>query len=278
MALINGVEIAYSDAGDGPAVIFLHETGATSASWSEVIGEMTPGFRSIVYDRRGWGRSTAPEQYSRTTVTEQSQDAIKLLDHLEVDAAVVCGAGIGAVAAIDLALREPGRTVEALAVEPPLLALVAKATEGLSADVARVRKAAEDHGPAAAVDAYLGAELNHLGPEAGRLAARETAGGGDGLEARRHPGSLFAEITAVPAWPLPLAELADAETGIQLITGSTTPPVLLEATRALAARVASLSHRELEGDPLSGGALAELIRRAAQPAEDPDTDSPTTSP
>ena len=75
-----------------------------------------------------------PTGYRRTTVEEQSEDAAALIESAAEAPAVVCGAGLGAVIALDLLLRRPELVSGAVLIEPPLLALVPAATEALSED------------------------------------------------------------------------------------------------------------------------------------------------
>src|ERR1700757_4440441 len=102
-----GVDLAWRERGTGPAVLFVHETAVTGAEWEAVADAVSSRARAILYDRRGWGESGVPEDYGRTTVEEQSEDAAALLESLDARPAVVCGAGVGAVVALDLMLRRP---------------------------------------------------------------------------------------------------------------------------------------------------------------------------
>ena len=76
----------------------------SGSRWRAALSE---GARAISYDRRGWGGSSAPDGYRRTTVEEQSEDAAALIESAAEAPAVVCGAGLGAVIALDLLLRRP---------------------------------------------------------------------------------------------------------------------------------------------------------------------------
>lgn len=267
---VSGIELAVRD-GVGPGsptglpVLCLHETGATSASWQPLADALAGTGASLIrYDRRGWGGSGEPAFYSKTTVGEQSQEAIGLLDALGIEEAVLVGAGLGAVAALDLALREPSRVIAVVAVEPPLLALVEGATEGLSADVDALREAAEEaeqgDGRLPAVERFLAGELPYLAPGSERIGAREAAGGGDGMEASRRPASLFAEFGAVPGWSLPFEGLARMTLPIALVSGVASPSQLRRACSGLAAHAPTARLIELEEpDPLAGPGLGSAL-------------------
>ena len=211
VAALHGVELRYRRRGDGPAVLCIHETASTGEIWRPLAEELSGEASVIAYDRRGWGESTAPEPYLRTTIEEQSEDAAALLEHLGAEAALVCGAGLGAVAALDLMLRRPERAHAALLIEPPLLAFVADATEGLSTDAARIQAAVADGGPGAALDLYLQGELPSIGASADRVPAEVAA------RARSSPLSFFAELSAVPAWSVSPSGLGEARVPSRIV-------------------------------------------------------------
>src|SRR5690349_5227909 len=162
-----GVEIAWSERGDGAPVLLIHETGASSAACAAVAEAVSARARAISYDRRGWGESSAPDGYRRTTVEEQSEDAAALIESLDQARAVLCGTGLGAVIALDLLLRRPELTAGAVLIEPPLLQLLPAATEGLSTD-RRALEAAAGEGRDAIVELYLSGGLGAMAAGVGR--------------------------------------------------------------------------------------------------------------
>src|SRR3954468_15040608 len=192
-----GVEIAWSERGEGTPVLLVHETGTSSEVWTGVIGAVAEGGRAISYDRRGWGGSTAPEDYRRTTVEEQSEDAGALIESIGISGAILCGAGLGAVIVLDLLVRRPELTAGIVLIEPPLLQLLPAATESLSAD-RRALEAVAGEGRTAIVELYLSGRLGALAAGVARL-PEDVA-----RPARERPASLVAELGAVPAWPTPL--------------------------------------------------------------------------
>jgi pimeloyl-ACP methyl ester carboxylesterase len=257
--LVNGVELSWRERGAGPALLCLHETAATAAIWEPLADAIGDDARTIAPDRRGWGASGVPEQYSATTVEEQAADAGALLEAIEIEqGALLCGAGLGAVAALELLLRRGDLARAAILVEPPLLAFLPQATEGLSVDREGIAEAVRRGGPEAAIDLYLAGGLPHLGPGAGRIPDDVAA------EARQRPLSLFAELGAVPAWSLRMAEMAAVEAPSRIIVGASTPPILCRAAEALATRLAGSELVRLGGDglPHTDGAreLAGVVR------------------
>jgi pimeloyl-ACP methyl ester carboxylesterase len=255
--LINGVELSWRERGAGPPLLLLHETAATAAIWEPLVEAVGASAGTIALDRRGWGGSGAPETYAATTVEEQAADADALLRELDAEPAVACGAGLGAVVALELILRHRDRVRAAVMIEPPLLALTPEATEGLSGDRVRIGEALSEGGPGAAVDLYLRGGLPYLGPGAERIPAEI------GDRARERPMSLFAELGSVPAWTLRSGEMLSLELPSRIVVGELTPALLRSVADQLALRVGNTKLVEVGGAglPHTGGAgeLAQAI-------------------
>jgi pimeloyl-ACP methyl ester carboxylesterase len=258
VAAVLGVELRYRCRGQGPLVLCIHETASAGTVWRHLEEALGREASVVDYDRRGWGESTAPDPYLRTTIEEQSEDAAALLQQLGAKRAVLCGAGLGAVAALDLMLRRAELVRGAVLIEPPLLAFVADATEGLSADAARIQAAVADGGPAAALDLYLGGGLPSLGAGAGRLPSQVAA------VARRTPLSFFAELPAVPAWSVHPSGLGSTQVPSRIVLSASAPPLLERACEQLAERLGNTELRQIGADglPHVAGAseLADVVR------------------
>jgi pimeloyl-ACP methyl ester carboxylesterase len=253
-----GVEIAWSERGDGAPLLLIHESAATAEVWQPFSETIADRARAISYDRRGWGRSSAPEGYRRTTVEEQSEDAAVLIDSLVAAPIVAVGAGAGAVIALDLLLRRVELIAGAVLIEPPVLQLLPVATEALSDDRRRLETAAgagED-----VIGLYLSGGLLALGPGVARLPEEIRAA------ARDRPAAVIAELGLATAWRLPLPRLARVDRQVAIVTASSTPPLLRDASSALARRLpASTAHEVEAGErPPHLGAPAEVAAIAAE--------------
>jgi pimeloyl-ACP methyl ester carboxylesterase len=253
-----GVEIAWSERGDGPPVLLVHETAATGEVWDPLAEALAKEFRAIAYDRRGWGDSSAPDDYRRTTIEEQSEDAAALVEAVADGPAVVCGAGLGAVVALDLLLRRSELVSAAVLIEPTLLQLTPAATEALSQDRRRIEIAAGNHENV--IDVYLSGGLPALAPGVART-PDETA-----AAARHRPGSVVAELGIQAGWRMPLPRLAGADRPSAVVTAESTPPLLREAAAALGARLAKTATREIGSPeaPPHVGAPAEVASIVAE--------------
>lgn len=95
-------DIYYESHGSGSPILFLHAGVADSRMWRDQV--RLEGHRSVVFDQRGFGRTQwAPGPYSNR------DDAQAVLDHLEIDSAVVVGCSNGGESAMQLALVAPDR-------------------------------------------------------------------------------------------------------------------------------------------------------------------------
>ena len=89
-------EIAFADtAMDGPAVVLTHGAGLDHTMWdAQVVALMEAGYRVIVWDMRGHGRSTlAPG--TRFTASDALDDLTALLEERRVDRATLVGHSLG---------------------------------------------------------------------------------------------------------------------------------------------------------------------------------------
>jgi 4,5:9,10-diseco-3-hydroxy-5,9,17-trioxoandrosta-1(10),2-diene-4-oate hydrolase len=106
---IDGLRTRYIEAGEGPAVLFLH--GASLGSSADVfIRNLAPlaraGFRAIAYDQPGFGLSDVPTDLSPA----YRRDSIwKFMDALGLKRAALVGHSQAGNPAVQLALKEPAR-------------------------------------------------------------------------------------------------------------------------------------------------------------------------
>ena len=58
---VNGVDVAYTVAGDGPPVVLLHAGIADRSMWEDVMPMLADRFRVIACDLRGFGETPLPD-------------------------------------------------------------------------------------------------------------------------------------------------------------------------------------------------------------------------
>jgi 3-oxoadipate enol-lactonase/4-carboxymuconolactone decarboxylase len=98
---------------DAPAVLLLGSLGSTVQMWEPQVAALAERFRVVRCDLRGHGRSPVPPgPYS---LDDLADDAVALLDRLDIATASVVGLSLGGMTALRLAAREPER-VDRLAV------------------------------------------------------------------------------------------------------------------------------------------------------------------
>jgi 3-oxoadipate enol-lactonase len=107
-AFINGISMAYDDQGSGPAVVLIHGFPLNRKMWRPQFNALpAAGFRLITPDLRGFGESDAPDgPYS---IDLFADDVAGLLDHLEIERAVIGGMSMGGYILCNLLERYPER-------------------------------------------------------------------------------------------------------------------------------------------------------------------------
>ncbi len=108
---INGSELYYQIAGDGPPILLVHARLTDSRSWDAVWDRFAEQYTVIRYDLRGHGKSTMPAgSYSHAA------DLVELLDRLEIERVHLVGHSMGGEIAIDVALTHPERVLSLIPV------------------------------------------------------------------------------------------------------------------------------------------------------------------
>lgn len=107
-ASINGVSIAYRDAGSGLAVVFVHGHPFDQSMWDPQVAALSWKYRVITLDLRGYGASEVPD-VEATTLETMAADIKGLLDHLGVARAIVAGLSMGGQVAMAFADLYPER-------------------------------------------------------------------------------------------------------------------------------------------------------------------------
>lgn len=101
---LSSAKIAGVRSGSGRAIVFLHAGVADHRMWTPQIDEFGRTHTAIAYDRRGFGKTTTLDVPFR-----HLDDLEALMNHHELDKAILCGCSQGSRIAIDFALAHPGR-------------------------------------------------------------------------------------------------------------------------------------------------------------------------
>jgi pimeloyl-ACP methyl ester carboxylesterase len=117
-----GYRLSYDEYGAGDRPIVLIHGLLMNRHMFERLGPILAahGNRVIALDLLGHGRSDRPEDLQRYSMPLFAYQVTALLDHLELESAVVGGTSLGANVSLEMAARFPERT-EALFIEMPVL-------------------------------------------------------------------------------------------------------------------------------------------------------------
>jgi pimeloyl-ACP methyl ester carboxylesterase len=107
-AEVNGQRIRYEDSGgDGPPVIFSHGFLMDREMFAPQVGALSPEFRVISWDERGFGETEFDGQ--PFTYWDSARDCLGLLDQLGIQEAVLGGMSQGGFLSMRAALLAPER-------------------------------------------------------------------------------------------------------------------------------------------------------------------------
>jgi pimeloyl-ACP methyl ester carboxylesterase len=114
VALASGVELDVLDVGprDAPVLLFLHGFPESHRTWRHQIAELSPVFRCIAPDQRGYGGSSKPQEVDAYAPDKLIGDVFQLADALAVERFTVIGHDWGGVVAWGAAMLSQGTRVE----------------------------------------------------------------------------------------------------------------------------------------------------------------------
>jgi 3-oxoadipate enol-lactonase len=92
---------------DAPIVLWMQGLNAPASAWAVQMAHFGRTHRSISFDARGVGKSDAPPGPYSTS--QLANDAIAVLDALQISQAHVVGLSLGGAAAQELAIQSPDR-------------------------------------------------------------------------------------------------------------------------------------------------------------------------
>ena len=105
----DNVSLYYEEAGSGPTILFIHEFAGDWRAWEPQIRHFSRYFRCITYSARGFKPSSVPTDPSHYSQDHARDDAIAVLDHLNIESAHLVGLSMGGFAALHVGIRYPKR-------------------------------------------------------------------------------------------------------------------------------------------------------------------------
>jgi pimeloyl-ACP methyl ester carboxylesterase len=104
---INGHDVAYRAAGDGPVVLLVHGMAGSSATWNHVMAALAGRFTVVAPDLLGHGESAKPRnEYSLGAHANSLRDLLNALGHSRV---TCVGQSFGGGVAMQLSYQFPER-------------------------------------------------------------------------------------------------------------------------------------------------------------------------
>jgi len=101
---VDGVRFGYDEAGDGPAVVFIHAALVDRRMWEHQFHALSATHRVVRFDWRGYGESDdAAGQFARY------EDVLGVMDALGIAQATLVGCSMGGAQALEVALAAPER-------------------------------------------------------------------------------------------------------------------------------------------------------------------------
>jgi pimeloyl-ACP methyl ester carboxylesterase len=169
LVLQDGGALGYAIDGapDAVPLLILRPAGGSIELWHELRAQCAERLRVVSFDPRGQGQSSSlPSGFS---VQDMAEDAVRVLDRLDIGRAHVFGESMGGMVALELALAHPERVGR--------LVLASTLTRGRPVDLAAIAEGAkvaacllEDDGAVQACEIERTVSTGSSGEAAGRVA------------------------------------------------------------------------------------------------------------
>jgi len=118
----NGIRMAVYEQGEGFPIVFSHGFPELGYSWRHQIPVLAnAGFRAVVPDQRGYGRTDRPEAVEDYSIQHLTGDLAGLLDALDIEKAVFCGHDWGGLVVWQMAHLHPDRVAGVIGVNTPYI-------------------------------------------------------------------------------------------------------------------------------------------------------------
>ena len=222
-----GARLHYEVSGTGPAVVLIHGFALDMSMWDEQVADLAGAFQVVRYDCRGFGASAPMDP---DVPYAHAEDLLALLDHLDLDQAVLAGLSFGGMVAVKTAALAPGRVRG--------LALLDSLVDGMSWDppsragLAEVARQVKAGGVEAGRAAWLSHPLFAEARQRPDLAARLTS------MVNRFPGQHWLGQDPHRPDPRPVRDvLAELAMPALVIVGELDVPGFVAMSEELAARL-----------------------------------------
>lgn len=103
------VRLYYEDSGSGIPILLTHGFGASTGMWRGQVEAFQDRYRLIPWDMRGHGRTDCPEGLNYYSQSLTDGDMLALLNHLEIEQAVIAGHSLGGFMSLSFNVAHPER-------------------------------------------------------------------------------------------------------------------------------------------------------------------------
>jgi len=103
----DGVRLHYEVSGAGPTIVFAHESAADARQWSGQVAALSPHYRCITYNARGYPPSDVPLDDAAYGHGPAWRDLMAIVEEVAGGAAHIVGLSMGAYAGLMLGLERP---------------------------------------------------------------------------------------------------------------------------------------------------------------------------
>lgn len=130
-ANVNGLDMHFVAAGEGPPVLLLHGFPDTHMTWRRQLPVLAAaGLRVIAPDLRGYGKTSMPADTGAYAISFLADDVLRLMDALSIERAAVVGHDWGGLIGWHLAMHAPERVTRYAALSTGHPAAIAGAGPG----------------------------------------------------------------------------------------------------------------------------------------------------
>ncbi|MGY6653000.1 alpha/beta fold hydrolase [Amycolatopsis sp. TRM77291] len=149
---VPGARLHHTVTGSGPALLCIPGGAADSGMFAPIAGLLAEHYTVITYDPRGISRSTLDDPGEEQRIEVHADDALRLLDSVSPEPAVIFASSGGCMQAFELVVRHPGRVRTLFAHEPPLTSLLDEQPDVDPDELLRIHR---EHGIEAAMAKFM---------------------------------------------------------------------------------------------------------------------------
>jgi len=107
----DGISLHVEETGEGTPILFIHEFGGNHGSWEPQMRYFARRHRCVTFAARGYAPSDIPESLDQYSQSIAMDDALAVMDALDIDKAHIVGLSMGGFTTVHLGLKAPGRAL-----------------------------------------------------------------------------------------------------------------------------------------------------------------------